>query len=261
MDSTTPRHPLGPEPNIYEAGYVRQLFNRMSRSYERVNYITSFGFSLRWRRQVCAKLPPTTDGRLRVLDIMTGMGEAWPALKARFPAMRCTALDFSEGMLHYAEKRNRRRFGADVHIVHADVFKNGLPTAAYDAILCCFGLKTLSADVVDALAREVSRLLLPGGTFACIEVSSPRPRLLRLLYLFYLKAVIPVLGRLFLGNPREYRMLGIYTERFGSARLAMKAFASAGFQVSYQDYFWGCASGFSAQKTGDAVALNKMGAD
>ena len=246
--SDTSRHPVGPGSNIYESGYVRQLFNRMSRSYERVNYITSFGFSLRWRRQVCAQLPASTDGSLRVLDIMTGMGEAWPALQTRFPHMQCTALDFSEGMLHYAEKRNQRRFAGGVRIVQADVFRNGLPASSYDAVLCCFGLKTLPSDRVAALAEEVSRLLAPGGTFACIEVSSPRPRLLRMLYLFYLKSVIPVLGRLFLGNPREYRMLGIYTEQFRNAHAAAKAFGDAGFSVSFADYFWGCASGFAATK-------------
>jgi hypothetical protein len=32
-------------PDIYNPGYVEKLFDEMSESYERVNYITSFGFS------------------------------------------------------------------------------------------------------------------------------------------------------------------------------------------------------------------------
>lgn len=37
--------------NIYDPEFVKGLFNRMSNSYERMNFITSFGFSIRWRRQ------------------------------------------------------------------------------------------------------------------------------------------------------------------------------------------------------------------
>ena len=39
------------ENNIYNPEYVKGLFNKMSSSYERMNFITSFGFSIRWRRQ------------------------------------------------------------------------------------------------------------------------------------------------------------------------------------------------------------------
>lgn len=35
---------------IYNPDFVRELFDSMSKSYERMNYITSFGFSERWRR-------------------------------------------------------------------------------------------------------------------------------------------------------------------------------------------------------------------
>jgi ubiquinone/menaquinone biosynthesis C-methylase UbiE len=41
-------------PEIYDQKYVAQLFDEMSASYERMNYITSFGFSKRWRDQLLA---------------------------------------------------------------------------------------------------------------------------------------------------------------------------------------------------------------
>jgi demethylmenaquinone methyltransferase/2-methoxy-6-polyprenyl-1,4-benzoquinol methylase len=34
--------------------------------------------------------------------------------------------------------------------------------------------------------------------------------------MFYLKHIIPGIGRLLLGNPENYRMLGVYTEKFGN---------------------------------------------
>lgn len=49
------------EDNIYNLEYVKGLFNRMSSSYERVNYITSFGFSIRWRKQFLQTLTQTSN--------------------------------------------------------------------------------------------------------------------------------------------------------------------------------------------------------
>lgn len=99
---------------IYEGATCARSSNRMSGSYERVNYITSFGFSLRGLRQVVASLP-AADGQVRILDIMTGMGEVWPALRRRFPHGEYTVLDFSEGMLHYSRRRNQQHFSDSVH--------------------------------------------------------------------------------------------------------------------------------------------------
>jgi demethylmenaquinone methyltransferase/2-methoxy-6-polyprenyl-1,4-benzoquinol methylase len=68
------------ENNIYSPEYVGQLFERMSATYDRVNRITSFGFSVRWRRQ-CVRLLDLKPG-MTVADFMTGMGEAWPHILA-----------------------------------------------------------------------------------------------------------------------------------------------------------------------------------
>ena len=41
---------------IYDPKFVEALFDKMSNSYSKMNYITSFGFSERWRRQCVAAI-------------------------------------------------------------------------------------------------------------------------------------------------------------------------------------------------------------
>lgn len=53
--------------SIYDPDYVKNLFNQMSNSYERMNYITSFGFSIRWRKQFLQKLGDSQK-ELNVID-------------------------------------------------------------------------------------------------------------------------------------------------------------------------------------------------
>ena len=67
--------------------------------------------------------------------------------------------------------------------------------------------------------------------------------LLRVPFLFYLNHIVPLLGRLFLGNPENYRMLGVYTTAFRDCDHAYSLFAAAGLEVKKRSYFFGCATG------------------
>jgi hypothetical protein len=61
-------------------------------------------------------------------------------------------------------------------------------------------------------------------------------------------SVVPVVGRLLLGNPANYRMLGVYTERFQGCEPVVDAMRSAGFDAVLVSYFHGCATGVVARK-------------
>ncbi len=233
--------------NIYHPQFVKDLFNRMSASYERMNFITSFGFSLRWRRQFIQPLK-TNNQEIAILDLMTGMGETWNATRRKFPTAKLCGLDFSEGMMRHAKRKNEQRFNDEVLLLQQDVLQNELPDAHYDIVICAFGLKTFDATQLAVLARETKRVLKKGGQFSFIEVSKPGNALLCALYGFYLGKMIPLLGRLLLANPVEYRMLWHYTNKFGNARQAMEIFKNQGLMVHYHSCFYGCATGFYGQR-------------
>ncbi|MBJ6118821.1 class I SAM-dependent methyltransferase [Pontibacter sp. BT310] len=232
---------------MYEPEFVKGLFNRMSSSYERVNYITSFGFSIRWRRQFLQEIQ-ATEAQVEILDMLTGMGETWEAAKKKLPYAKITALDFSEGMLKHAERKNNVKFRKEVSVIQQDILQNQLPESGFDYAICAFELKTFDLPQVRILATETKRVLKPGGQFSFIEVSKPESKLLQFFYGFYLGKLIPILGKLLLGNPREYRMLWQYTERFQDARDVAAIFKDAGLEVSFKSYFYGCATGFTGYK-------------
>lgn len=233
--------------NQYDPAYIQGLFDKMSGSYERVNYITSFGFSLRWRRQFLKPLKPRKEA-IRVVDLMTGMGETWHPVKAYFPNAAFTALDFSEGMLANARRKNAAHFDNKVVITCQNALETNFHSAHFDVVLSAFGLKTFNEEQLSHLAQEVRRILKPGGTFSFIEVSEPPHSLLRALYKIHLKHVVPFCGRLLLGNPSEYRMLWKYTKAYKNAKLTEQIFRDAGLKVRYESYFGGCATGISGSK-------------
>lgn len=231
----------------YESKFVQNLFDEMSTSYSRMNYITSFGFSERWRKQ-CVNEIELGNGKV-IVDLLTGMGECWKFIdKKAIKEARIIGLDFSGEMIKKA-KRNKKKFGTrKIDLLKENVFNNSIKDNSVDTVISGFGLKTFNKEQLTKLAQEINRILKPNGNFSLIDISVPKNRILKLFYLFYLKYLIPILGKLFLGNIEAYKMLGIYATGFHNARNVEQIFINQDFEVEYVEYFYGCATGIKGRK-------------
>jgi len=232
--------------SIYSPAYVQSLFHEMSATYGFINLITSFGFSARWRRQ-CVQQISIGDGAT-VVDLMSGMGELWPSLAERFYGGSIVGIDFCDAMCERSKQTAGRLSHRQIQIMECDALAGGLGDASVHAIVSSFGLKTLTPPQHTDLAREMARMLAPGGRFSMLEISVPPSPMLRRFFMFYLKHVIPILGKLLMGNPDNYRMLGIYTTAFGDCRGFVDACAEAGLEAQFVSYFFGCATGVVGRK-------------
>jgi demethylmenaquinone methyltransferase/2-methoxy-6-polyprenyl-1,4-benzoquinol methylase len=229
--------------DIYEPEFVKRLFNQMSSSYERMNFITSFGFSIIWRKQFINKLS-SSNSDIKVIDLLSGLGENWNYLIKKYPNAEFTALDFSDEMVKKSKSKSSKKF----NVLQEDVLQNNLPAQEFDILTCAFGLKTFNDEQLDILAKTISHILKKGGEFGFIEISTPKHRLLLSLYRLYLGRIIPILGKLFLGNPNDYRMLWTYTENFGDSEKVKRIFENNNLNVKFDSYFFGCATGISGSK-------------
>lgn len=233
--------------DIYAPSFVARLFDDMSASYGMTNLVSSFGFCRRWRRQTVEGV--TLYPGLTVIDMMTGMGECWRFVSRPLNGeVRIIGIDLSADMCRRARQKRPDVRARSIEVVHGDALATGLPDDSADVVVASFGLKTLSKTQTSDLSRELWRLLKPGGSFSFVEISIPAPALLRLPYVFYLRRVIPVIGRLFLGNPDNYRMLAVYTERFGDGAYVTSALQAQGFLVRSEPLFFGCARRISGAK-------------
>jgi ubiquinone/menaquinone biosynthesis C-methylase UbiE len=210
----------------------------MASTYGHVNLISSFGFSARWRHQTVAGLPLASANC--VVDLMSGMGELWRSLAAVLPASaRVVGVDISPEMA----RRTHRGWHFPVEVCVADALAWDNGSAFADVVVSSFGLKTFDREQQRRLAHAVARMLKPGGTCSFVEISVPRFFPLRAAYMFYLKRLIPLVGRVMLGNPDCYRMLGVYTQAFENATHFASCLSEAGLEVVSVSYFFGCATG------------------
>jgi ubiquinone/menaquinone biosynthesis C-methylase UbiE len=243
VDPSSPAFRASRSPDeIYQSQFVEGLFNDMAGTYGVVNVVSSFGFCVWWRR-ACVRGVQLHPGD-RVLDLMSGMGEVWPSLRRALAGQhaRVLGVDFSAAMCRGALRRVSRAAPLDVTVAQQDVFAIDIPAGSVDAIVCSFGLKTLNDGQQHDVALAVARWLRPGGTFSFLDISVPQSRGLRVPYMLYLRYFIPLLGRLLLGNPDCYRMLGEYTTRFGDASAFHRHCREAGLNADLRRHFFGCAT-------------------
>ncbi|MCI2228473.1 class I SAM-dependent methyltransferase [Polaribacter sp. MSW13] len=232
---------------IYEAKYIQKLFDQMSHSYSIMNYIASFGFSERWRKKCVMDIK--IDSGKTVIDLMTGMGECWKyILKNSNKDSKLIGLDFSDEMINRAKKNKKKYHQSKITILKENVFENSISKESADFVISVFGLKTFNTEQLEKLAIEIHRILKQSGQFSLIDVSVPKNKILKHFYMFYLKKIIPFLGKIFLGSPETYKMLGIYTEKFDNSETAYHIFNRLEFEIEYVEYFYGCASGIKGRK-------------
>jgi len=220
------------------------LFNEMARTYGAVNLVSSFGFSHFWRKACVRAL--ALEPAHACADLMSGMGEA-TLLIARHRVRSIQAVDFCPAMVARAHAAFSRHRLETVQLQQADVLRLA-EIAAFDRVCVSFGVKTLDDAALAEFARLLQRLLKPGGRAALVEIAIPTARLLRAPYLFYLRHVIPFIGRLCLGNPDCYRSLAIYTESFARRQRFAGMLTDTGFTVSERRLFFGCAQLWVAHK-------------
>ncbi|HRE83721.1 MAG TPA: class I SAM-dependent methyltransferase [Opitutaceae bacterium] len=228
------------EPGVHDPENVRSLFDEMAKTYGYVHLFSSLGFAYFWRK-ACARQIPRES--LQVLDVMSGSGECVthliPWLGA---ATKIQMVDFSASMCAAAQRNLNRWKNPNVEVLNGDALSLPFRDDGFDAVTSTFGLKTLSMDQLAQFARELYRVVRPGGVVSLLEFSIPdRPYLIPF-FRFYVKHYVPFLGRIFLGNPDNYRMLWKYTVGFGDCSTAMPAFRAAGFKLELRRYFFGSAT-------------------
>ncbi len=234
--------------NYYNPKFVEDLFNRMSGSYDLMNYYSSFGFSDKWRKQFINEIDINKNS-LTIVDLMSGMGECWKFILPKIEDnSNLIALDFSSEMIIRATKRKLKYSNKNIEILKENVFQNSIKSNITDVVFSGFGMKTFDEQQLNLLAQEIRRILKMNGQFSMIDVSVPKNKLLKKFYLFYLKNIIPFIGKLFLSNSETYKMLGVYTCSFENSKKVKEIFSNHGFYVEYIEYFYGCATGIKGIK-------------
>lgn len=205
---------------------VKKLFKKVAFSYDLQNSILSMRMDIAWRKRLATILKIPADGL--VLDAATGTAEVALEIKKQHPGSKVVGLDFTPSMLEIGIKKLRGGGGKESIIFSAgDVcylpFKDNL----FDAVTISFGIRNIENRKRGIM--EFGRVLKPGGQLLIMEFGYPDNILLKLLYSFYFRYIMPPLGNIISMTPGAYNYLVESVDDFPPPEDFLGELASAGF--------------------------------
>jgi ubiquinone/menaquinone biosynthesis methyltransferase len=203
---------------------ARWMFERIAPTYDTLNRLMSVGIDRRWRNRALGEVIRAPAGP--VLDLCAGTMDLTAMLARALPNERIVAADFSPAMLD----RGRHK-APTAEVVVADAMALPFEDRAFAAVVCGFGIRNL-ADPVRG-AREVLRVLRPGGVFVTLELFRPARLATRAFHLAYAQLVLPAVGGIVSGDPDAYRYLARSMAGFLARDEYEQALAGVGFEDVY----------------------------
>jgi len=186
--------------SYYEAGKARaervqDLFGDIASRYDLINDLQSLGLHRIWKRKL-VRLAGVAPGT-RALDVCCGTGDI--AFALRDSGASVMGLDFSVPMLRVAQARAASPAPC---FLQGDAQHLPFPDNTFDAVTVGYGLRNLASW--QRGLEEMRRVAKPGGRVLVLDFGKPPNALWRALYFFYLRAGVPVFGRLFCKNAPAY---------------------------------------------------------
>ncbi|OMP32674.1 bifunctional demethylmenaquinone methyltransferase/2-methoxy-6-polyprenyl-1,4-benzoquinol methylase UbiE [Mangrovimonas sp. DI 80] len=224
---------------------VTQMFDTISKEYDGLNRVISFGIDIKWRNKVVDIVAQKQPNK--ILDIATGTGDLAITL-TKTGAKEIIGLDISDGMLEVGRKKVAAKNLEDtISMVLGDSESLPFPDNTFDAITVAFGVRNF--ENLEQGLSEILRVLKPNGVFVILETSVPTQTPFKQGYKFYTKYILPTIGRVFSKDQSAYAYLSESASVFPYGEALNNILRKIGFiDVSNKPQTFGAATIYSASK-------------
>jgi demethylmenaquinone methyltransferase/2-methoxy-6-polyprenyl-1,4-benzoquinol methylase len=201
--------------------YVRRLFATIADRYDFITVFLSYGQDRRWKQRLIELAGiGSTDC---VLDLACGTGDLLYAAASR--AKYVVGLDLTHRMLELAQRRAVKAH--PTALVTGDMLALPLAASRVDVVTTGYGLRNVPD--LELAAREIHRVLAPGGRLLSLDFNRPADPLVRAAYLTYLTLVGSALGLLLHGDPNTYRYIPESIRLYPGAASVARLLERSGF--------------------------------
>lgn len=224
---------------------VTKMFDTISKNYDGLNRVISFGIDVKWRKRVVALL--LKEQPQSILDIATGTGDLAIAL-VQTGAKKIIGLDISPGMLAVGkEKIKGKHLDHTIEMIVGDSENLTFDDNTFDAVTVSFGVRNF--ETLETGMSEILRVLKPKGSLVVLETSVPTKTPYKQGYKIYTKYILPVIGKLFSKDDSAYGYLSESASVFPHGENFNNILREIGFiEVTNKPQTFGVASIYSAKK-------------
>jgi len=202
--------------------FMKDKFGKITRYYDLANSICSFWQDKGWRKEVSQALDEVDPP---ILDLCCGPYTLTLEILKRKKRI-AFALDLSRDMLKFGLTKRAPDLSF-VYPVCGDAEELPFKDETFGAVTIAFGFRNLVNR--DKALQEMHRVLKKDGLLAILEFSKPKLPIVRNVYFFYLKKVIPIIGGLLTGDYQAYRYLATSIENFPEVETVREMLRKTGF--------------------------------
>ncbi|MCC6026084.1 MAG: ubiquinone/menaquinone biosynthesis methyltransferase [Caldimicrobium sp.] len=202
--------------------FMKNKFGKITRYYDLANSICSFWKDKGWRKEVSKALDEVDPP---ILDLCCGPYTLTLEILKRKKRI-AFALDLSREMLKFGLTKKAPDLSF-VYPICGDAEELPFKDKTFGAVTIAFGFRNLVNR--DKALQEMHRVLKKDGLLAILEFSKPKLPIIRNVYFFYLKKVIPLIGGLLTGDYQAYRYLATSIENFPEVETIREMLRKTGF--------------------------------
>ena len=217
--------PAAPPPSD-KGAYVREMFAKIAPRYDAANLVISGGMDEGWRCRAIELLQAPHGGH--IVDLACGTGDIVFHLLKTDASLHVTGVDFCEPMLAQARERAGRQKAGNAEFVEGDVLQLPFADNSFDG--ATMGFATRNVVDIDAMLREVRRVLKPGARFVNLDMSKAPNPAWKACFDLYFYGIVPLLGGIISGSRQAYTYLPNSLTHHPGAEALRERFAAAGFE-------------------------------
>ena len=183
---------------------VRRMFNNIAPYYDKICHILSFNIDRLWRKRLVKLVVEREPAN--IVDIATGTGDVAISMARNIPTAQIVGIDLSEEMLKVAQhKIEHSGIKSNIKLLCEDAENLSLASNSFDVVTISFGIRNF--ENIDKGLSECCRILRDGGSLFVMEFSTPKHKVFNVLYRFYSKSILPVIGRIISNDNKAYTYL------------------------------------------------------
>jgi len=195
---------------LSKKGQVEKMFDNISKEYDILNRVISFGIDISWRKKIVRILKSKNPST--ILDVATGTGDLAIEL-VKTNAKKIIGLDISKGMLDVGiNKINHKNLNNTIEMVIGDSENLKYDDNFFDAVTVSFGVRNFES--LDSGLREIYRVLKTNGSLVILETSNPTKFPFKQFYTVYSKFILPTIGKIFSKDKLAYNYLSESSAEF-----------------------------------------------
>ncbi len=212
--------------------YVADLFSRISSRYDLMNDLMTLGMHRCWKRRTAAQAAHGLNGP--AIDVSSGTGDLAIELAKRPEIKHTVGLDLLQEMVVRADaKILSRRLSSSITMMSGDSLSLPFSNDSFVCATAGFSLRNMP-DVEKALS-EMVRVVRPGGRVAILELTPMNPGVKSTLFRPIFHCLVPLIGRLVVGDRSAYSYLPRSVDYFLAADQLASMLTGLGLQgVNYR---------------------------